>query len=176
MTIHQLVIRPLTPEDAPGIARLMHEHPLWHERDPDQQSAAICRYLDRGEFGLVAEHPATGESVLAGFVIMSDTTFGNHGYIRLIGTRREDVGHGTGSHLLREAERLLASRGVQGIFLLCTDWNTDAQRFYERHGYVRVGALPDWHADDVQELIYLKRDLAVRDAESTQTKPESRYE
>ena len=40
---------------------------------------------------------------------------------------------------------------------LVSDFNTDAQHFYERHGYVRAGALAGLVLPDVTELIYWKR-------------------
>jgi ribosomal protein S18 acetylase RimI-like enzyme len=154
-------VRPLEREDASAIAQLMSTHPLWQERDPQEQSRAIARCLERGEYGLVAEQIDGNHRTLAGFVIMSDGTLGEHGYIRLTGTRRELTGQGIGTRLLWEAERLFVHRGIQRVFLLCTDWNTAAHFFYERHGYVRVGTLPDWLENGVSELIYVKRDLTV---------------
>jgi len=40
---------------------------------------------------------------------------------------------------------------------LCSDFNTDAQRYYEKHGYSRVGAIPDYVVPGITELIYRKR-------------------
>jgi ribosomal protein S18 acetylase RimI-like enzyme len=154
-------VRALERDDASAIAHLMSAHPLWQARDSKEQSGAIARCLDRGEYGLVAELLDHDHRTLAGFVIMSDGTFGEHGYIRLIGARRELTGQGIGTRLLWEAERLFVHQGIRRVFLLCTDWNTAAQLFYERHGYVRVGALPDWLEQGVCELIYVKRDFAV---------------
>jgi ribosomal protein S18 acetylase RimI-like enzyme len=144
----------------------MSAHPLWQARDLQEQSRSIARCLERGEYGLVAEQIDGDYRTLGGFVIMSDGTFGEHGYIRLIGARRELTGQGIGTRLLWEAERLFAHRGIQRVFLLCTDWNTAAQLFYERHGYVRVGALPDWLENGVSELIYVRRDLTVESPRS----------
>jgi predicted GNAT family acetyltransferase len=43
------------------------------------------------------------------------------------------------------------------IFLLVSDFNTDAQRFYARLGYHQVGALPDYVVRGVSELIFWKK-------------------
>ncbi len=38
-----------------------------------------------------------------------------------------------------------------------SDFNAGAQRFYERHGYVRAGALDGLVLPGVAELLYWKR-------------------
>lgn len=156
-----LTVRALERDDASAIAQLMSAHRLWQARDREEQSRTIARCFDRGEYGVVVEQIDGNRRVLAGFVIMSEGTFGDHGYIRLIGARRQLIGQGIGTRLLQEAERLFVHRGIRRVFLLCTDWNTAAQVFYERHGYARVGALPDWLDDGGCELIYVKRDVGV---------------
>jgi hypothetical protein len=39
---------------------------------------------------------------------------------------------------------------------LVSDFNHGAQRFYERHGYRRIGALPALVLPSVAELVYWK--------------------
>jgi hypothetical protein len=46
---------------------------------------------------------------------------------------------------------------LKWLVLLCSDFNLDGQRFYEREGYARVGAIPDYVLSGVAELIYFKR-------------------
>lgn len=159
MKATDLMFKALQPQDASSVGRLMSEHPLWGDRDHEEHSRRIARLLDRGEYGLIAEYVQGDDRVLAGFTIMSDGTFGDHGYIRLFGIRQGLTGQGIGARLLHMAEELFAQRQIQRVFLLCTDWNTAAQAFYEHHGYQRVGALPDWLKGGTDELIYVKRDL-----------------
>src|SRR5579859_7698441 len=141
MKATDLMFRALQPQDAPAVGRLMSEHPLWGDRDHEEQSRRIARLLGRGEYGLIAEYVQDDDRGLAGFTIMSDGTFGDHGYIRLIGIQQGLTGQGIGTRLLHEAEILFVQRQIRRAFLLCTDWNTAAQAFYERHGYERVGVL-----------------------------------
>lgn len=44
----------------------------------------------------------------------------------------------------------------RALFLLTTEWNSGAQRFYERHGYALVGRLPDYVRPGFCELLYWK--------------------
>lgn len=156
-----VIMRTLERDDASAIAELMSAHPLWERRDQAKQARSIASSIDRGEYGLVAERTEESERVLAGFVIMSDGTFGEYGYIRLIGAERQVTGRGIGARLLLEAERVFVGRGIERVFLLCTESNAGARSFYERHGYVQVGTLPDWLQRGRSELIYVKRDLTV---------------
>ena len=43
------------------------------------------------------------------------------------------------------------------MFLLVSDFNTDAQQFYQRLGYRQVGKLDDYVVPGVSELIFWKR-------------------
>lgn len=82
--------------------------------------------------------------------------FGRGGYLRLIALRPGQQGRGTGRHLLSAVEETVRARHPD-LFLLTSDFNTSAQRFYERAGYSRVGALPDFVKVGITEIIYWKR-------------------
>ena len=83
-------------------------------------------------------------------------TLGVGGYLRLIATVSGATRGGIGSKLLAAFEQAVAQKSAHA-FLLVSDFNTDAHRFYERHGYVKVGSLPKLVRPDIDELIYWKR-------------------
>lgn len=154
-------VRPGGQDDLAAIGVLMSRHELWQHYGVEPQSAArrLARLVKRGDWLLVAEMVGDSEPVPAGFVLFSDRTFGDHGYIHLLGVRPDLTGHGLGAHLLEEAERRLAEQGVRSVFLLCTRWNRPAQRFYRRHGYRRIGTLPGWIQTGTDEIIMVKLKL-----------------
>jgi ribosomal protein S18 acetylase RimI-like enzyme len=102
---------------------------------------------------LVAEGPV-GLLGLCWFLPAGTLALG--GYLRLLAVVGEAQDAGVGGELLRafEAEVGRASRHA---FLLVSDFNHGAQRFYERHGYARVGAIPGLVLPDVAELVYWRR-------------------
>jgi GNAT superfamily N-acetyltransferase len=63
---------------------------------------------------------------------------------------------GIGQRLLDAAEEQVRPIS-RDMFLLCSDFNVGAQRFYIRQGYVQVGALPDYVVPGITELIFRKR-------------------
>lgn len=83
-------------------------------------------------------------------------TLGMGGYLRLIAVLGGGQGRGTGAALLAAYEAAVARTSAHG-FLLVSDFNGPAQRFYERHGWSRVGAIPKLVLPDVDELVYWKR-------------------
>ncbi|MCI0478858.1 MAG: GNAT family N-acetyltransferase, partial [Anaerolineales bacterium] len=90
-----------------------------------------------------------------GFVwLVARGAFNRSAYIQLIGTRPEARSGGVGRALMEFAEARAESREM---FLLVSDFNTDAQKFYARLGYRQVGKLDDYVIQGVSELIFCKR-------------------
>jgi len=98
-----------------------------------------------------------GGDVLVGFVwVIPRGAFDLSGYIRWIVVSATQRGGGIG-HLLLEAAEARVRQTGRDIFLICSDFNIDARRFYERHGYVQVGVIPDYVLPGVAEIVYRKR-------------------
>jgi ribosomal protein S18 acetylase RimI-like enzyme len=66
-----------------------------------------------------------------------------NGYIQTIAVHPDWRGRGLGTAMMRFAEERIF-RQSPNVFLCVTSFNERAQQFYERHGYQRVGELPDF--------------------------------
>jgi ribosomal protein S18 acetylase RimI-like enzyme len=77
-------------------------------------------------------------------------------YLRFIAVGEGMRGLGIGSLLLDEYEKRTASVG-KDFFLLVSDFNSSAIRFYEQHGYGQVGILPDFSVHGIGEIIMVKK-------------------
>ncbi len=152
------VVRPWVKSDGPAIAAIMADHALWQHYGLTYEMALprLDRLFEQGEWGFVASRSTT-QDMLDGFVLFNATTFGESGYIRLLGVNSSTMSHGIGARLLRRVEQSLSQRGISRLTLLCTDWNTRAQKFYEHEGFSRVGLLQDWVMLGTGEIIYAKK-------------------
>ena len=148
-------IRPLRQDDLPALAEDLARLPLLqrYRRDAAGLRADLEAALSRGE-GLLVEEVEGRPRGLAWFLRAG--TLGMGGYLRLIALAPEATGGGAGARLLEAFEAEVAREG-RHAFLLVSDFNQGAQRFYERHGYARVGSLPGLVLPDVAEILYWKR-------------------
>ena len=150
-----LTIRPLTSDDVLDCARWVAETPLWQRYGVTETSfrERLKDGLANGAAIYVAEH--AGE--VAGFVwFVERGAFNRSGYVQLIGVRPGERSQGVGRTLMEFAEKEMFAR-TRDIFLLVSDFNVEAQRFYQRLGYRQVGVLEDYVVRGVSELIFWKR-------------------
>jgi len=152
-----ITIRPMTSQDIAAVANWMVLVPLW-QRYHVTVTAAQTQFeqgLKQQDMLLVAD--AGSEARACGFTwCLPKGAFGLSAYLRLIGVRQDQVGLGIGSALLAETEHVAAQHS-KDMFLLVSDFNTDAQRFYRRHGYEQIGAIAGYVLPHVAELIFRKR-------------------
>lgn len=153
MSAKTVVVRPMSAPDAPLIATWIESVPLWQRYG--LTAAALRQRLEQALAAGDALFTADcGADPACGFAwVIARGAFGRGAYLRLIGVRPDRAGGGTGAALLAGAE---AAAGDQ-LFLLVSDFNVDAQRFYARHGYTQIGAIPGFVLPDVTELIMWKR-------------------
>ena len=153
ITITLMMTRLMLPEDVPAISHWMADMPLWKRYGVTEASASaqFSDALKRGDLLLVA----SGTVANCGFAWCArGAAFGRSDYLRLIGVRSDCAGQGVGAALLSEVE---AQTQTRDLFLLVSDFNEGAQRFYRRMGYEQIGAIPGYVLPDVAELIFRKR-------------------
>ena len=59
--------------------------------------------------------------------------------------------------MLQQLEQRALADGQADLFLLVSDFNRPAQRFYAAHGYHHIGAVADYVCPGIGRLIYRKR-------------------
>jgi len=148
-------VRPLVELDIEVLAPRLAALPLLvrYGRGAEALARDLKAALTRGD-GLLVHDAGEGTEGLAWF--HSTGTFALGGYLRLLAVAPGVERRGAGTALLHAYEAEVA-RASRHAFALVSDFNRDAQRFYERHGYRRAGALEGLVVADVSELIYWKR-------------------
>jgi GNAT superfamily N-acetyltransferase len=154
-------LRPAVAEDVPALAEGLAALPLLvrYGRDAPRLGRDLEAALARGDGLIVAAGPAgpaTPAPLLGLAWFTRHGTLGLGGYLRLMAVLPGAQARGVGAALLAAFEAEVAAASAHG-FLLCSDFNEPARRFYERHGWQRCGALPGLVLPDVAELIYWKR-------------------
>jgi ribosomal protein S18 acetylase RimI-like enzyme len=141
--------------DVGGCASIILAAPLWRAYGLTSEGAARASFSDvfAGVCrGLVAED----EGEIVGHVVFTVRgTFVHSGYVRSLAVAAHRQGRGVGGALMDAAEAAILDAGPN-VFLMVNAENTGAQRFYERRGYRRVGALPEYVRRGVTELLYRK--------------------
>jgi ribosomal protein S18 acetylase RimI-like enzyme len=155
--MNSLLIRPMTHDDVPTIAAWLVTIPLYqrYQLTAERASAQFEKALHSQDILLTADHSDHGRASGFAWCIVGGA-FGRSVYLRLIGVRPENAKEGIGSALLDASEQ--AAREVsRDLFLLVSDFNHNAQHFYQKHGYRQLGGIPGYVLPDVTELIYWKR-------------------
>lgn len=146
-------IRPITTSDVPSIAHWVAATPLWQRYKVTESSFA--ERLNAGLADNAAIYVARRDSQAVGFVwLVERGAFARSAYVQLIGVRQDARSDGIGRALMEFAE---AKGNSPDMFLLVSDFNLEAQRFYARLGYRQVGKLDDYVVQGVGEVIFWKR-------------------
>lgn len=148
-------VRALHPEEIAALAEAVSEQPLLVRYGVTRAGLqrSLARALEAGEGLLVGEV----DGAPRGFAwFLSQGGLGLGGYLKLIALAPGMESKGLGRALLTGVEQAIASRSDH-LLLLVSDFNLDAQRFYERAGYTRRGAFPALVLPDVTELLYHRR-------------------
>lgn len=93
---------------------------------------------------------------LAGVIILHDKGLAGSPYVKSLIVAPAYRGQGVGSSLLAFAEDRYRTQ-VRNLFLCVSSFNTSAQKFYEQHGWVKVGELKDYVVEGYDEWILRKR-------------------
>lgn len=151
----ETVIDELRPADIAACVKIFIDNPLWQRygTTPEAAGSMFTAALAQGATILAAR----AEGQMVGFVwYITHGAWDLSGYIRLIGLSPLYQGKRIGEQLMAAAEALMAEK-VRHVFLLVTDSNTGAQRFYRRLGYTQIGAIPDYVVLGITELIFFKK-------------------
>jgi ribosomal protein S18 acetylase RimI-like enzyme len=149
-----LVVRPFHAADAPACGAIVGATPLWQRSGTtvDQATHFLATAAAAGDTLLVLD-----DGGVVGFAwIDRRGAFGRSAYLRMIAIVPARRSAGLGARLLAAFETIALQEGPDA-FLLVSDFNADAQRFYRAHGYVEAGRIPGYVSPDADEILMWKR-------------------
>lgn len=132
----------------------MMRNPLWSRYNVTLQSATtrLSNGFSTGATILIADL----DGQVVGFVwTVEKGAFNRSGYIMLIGVDPDFHQHGVGKALMQVAEEQIFAN-CNDMFLLVSDFNVQAQKFYTRNGYAHIGSIPNYVINGITELIFRK--------------------
>jgi ribosomal protein S18 acetylase RimI-like enzyme len=149
-------IRPMTPADTAAVASWMAQIEPWvrYGANPERVQARLESGIAGGDVVLTADIDGAKARGLAFCAL--EGMFDRSTYLRWLAIHPDHSGKGIGAMLLDAVEEAVKQHD-RDIFLLAADFNTGAQRFYERHGYRQMAVLPDYVVAGVAEVLYWKR-------------------
>ncbi len=147
-------LQPLAVFDVPEAAEVIASNALWQRYGVTYDSAQKVLLEGLSRSGQI--YSAKMEERLAGLIWFDVTgTFYHSGYIRWVAVHPDFQNRGLGQTLVKFAEEEIFKTGPN-VFLLVSDFNQAAQRFYQRLGYEKVGELSDFYKPGISEWIYRK--------------------
>jgi len=149
-----MIVRPMVAADIAELAQWMVAVPLWQRYG--LTVSGITRQFEAAIATQGQLYVAECDAGCCGFAWMLPLGgFGRSPYLKQIGVHPQFTGKQIGAALLEHVEQQARNYGKH-LFLLVSDFNLDAQRFYKRQGYQQVGTIPAYVLPDVAELIFCK--------------------
>jgi GNAT superfamily N-acetyltransferase len=153
-----LTLRPLTAADVPSVAAWLARLPLMQRYAYTEESATfgLNSALRSPDTWLLAACLAPDQPVIGLAWALEHGTFGRAPYLRLLAVREDVHSAGIGAALLQAVEDHVRPT-AKALYLLVSDFNTAAQRFYARHGYEQIGEIRGFVLPQVVEFLLCKR-------------------
>jgi ribosomal protein S18 acetylase RimI-like enzyme len=98
----------------------------------------------------------SNDTVLGVMRIDPRGTFAKFPLLRVIAVNEKHRNRGIGKAMMEFYESI-GFKESNKVFLLVSEFNTDAKRLYERLGYVEVGKIPDLYQKNTSEHFMMKK-------------------
>ena len=146
-----IVFRESNEDDRAWAAALMASSEPWTTLG---RTLEACQRTVEGERGAVVV--ATIASTRVGFAIVDSAGFAGGPYLKIIAVDALARSAGVGTALLNHVEERFG-HASGNLFLCVSSFNERAKAWYERHGYVQIGAIDDYLVEGAAELMLRKR-------------------
>lgn len=147
-------VRRMEPCDVEECASFISQIELFQQYGWKKEKAKQQLLLALEEPEAILASASLDDQILGFCWLIKKGAFGRSPYLRLIAVSPEAHRKGVGRALMHWLERNYLS--PNGLFLLTTHTNIEAQSFYESLGYKQIGEIPSYLREDLHEKIYYK--------------------
>jgi ribosomal protein S18 acetylase RimI-like enzyme len=155
--VKDLIFRDGKKQDIPVIATIISTTEAWTCFGIDYD-IAMGLFEKMEDLIYIAEK----DGEIVGFVTLRVNGVGNIGaYLRMIAVAEKFRGQGIGKQIINYIEEI-AYIHTPNVFLICSVENQDAQRFYEKNGFEKIGVMKDLVIKGHDEIWYRKNFGTVR--------------
>lgn len=151
--IGALVIEPLDAREAPQLGAAFAAIDPW-ARYP-YPASALEAYLAAAEASAPRFALKLGAETVGALGLRLDWLRGP--YVQFLGLLPPFQRHGLGAVVIDWIVAEGRRSGERNAWVIASDFNSDAIRFYERHGFAPIAALPDLVVEGRVELLLRKR-------------------
>ena len=147
----KIKVRAMQANDISSLVDWILETPLWqrYKLSKEALSKNFQTALKTNDQIVVA----VNAEQICGFAWLQPKGFLSRSpYLKMIGVKEDCQAMGIGQKLIKFLEQ-----DKTELFLLTSDFNTAAQKFYKKLGYCQIGKIPNYILDDVDELIFYKK-------------------
>lgn len=144
-------IRPYVDGDREAVVRMLAGSDPWKRLGyaaPDWERLFDRLSQDREGFVIELDGAPAGLALLRQRFLMGD-------YLELLVIAASARGKGLGRALLSHLESLVFAR-AKNLFVCVSDFNKDARRFYQKHGYQEIGPMPNFLIPGSAEILLRK--------------------
>ena len=154
----ELHFREGTNNDFPVLARIISSTEAW-------TCFGINYDIAMGLFEKMEDkiYIAEKDREIVGFFTLRINGVGNIGaYLRMLAVVEIFRGQGIGKQMINYIKEIVLSKHIPNVFLICSVENKDAQFFYEKNGFEKIGIMKDLVVDGHDEIWYRKSFGTVR--------------
>jgi diamine N-acetyltransferase len=150
----RLIMARMLPHEAEALGPALAAIDPWATY-PSYPASALSAYLGKDEPGAPRYSLHTGDALAGAVGLRLDWLRGP--YLQLLGLLPGYQGCGFGAAVLAWIEREARVAKQRNLWVVASDFNSGALRFYERCGFTRVAALEALVADGCDEILLRKR-------------------
>lgn len=148
------VVEPVDRDAIASLAAHVAAMDPWRQY-PSYSAVQITRYLESIVPGAPRLLIRSEPDVIGAVGLKLDWLRGH--YLQFLAVLPAYQGCGIGAATLAWLDGKAKEHGARNLFVLSSEFNNRAIRFYERHGFRRIASLPDLVTDGITEIMLRKK-------------------